>query len=334
MKTKLSAVFILVCIFSVYGQSQYTSLAGKPGAFSRLGFGARGMAMGNAMSSVAIGSLTAYYNPALSVFQEDNSFQLAYSLLSLDRSLNFLSYTRKFEFGGAKDTSESNKKTKRVAGLSIGAINAGVGNIDGRDNQGIKTGDLSVSENQFYISVANKFSEKIAIGITMKFYYYSLYEDLSTTSFGVDFGAIYSYNDNLRFSFYIGDLNSKYKWDSGKIFGTQGRITEDKFPIIRKFGTSYFFENYSLLTALEFEMIGSEARLLKIGGEYQIYENLYLRAGIDKYDLKADKPIARPSFGFSVAQQYGKVFLGVEYAYVVEPYSINNAHIIGVNFKL
>ena len=69
------------------------------GSFSRMGFGARGMGMGNSLGAVIDGNLVSYYNPAVSAFENDNSFQTSYSFLSLDRYLNFLSYTRRFKFG-------------------------------------------------------------------------------------------------------------------------------------------------------------------------------------------------------------------------------------------
>lgn len=100
------------------------------GSFSRMGFGARGMGMGNAMAAVIDGNLVSYYNPALSAFQNDNYFQTSYSFLSLDRALNFLNFTKKFEFGKSKK--------KRTAGISIGIINAGVSGIKGTDNQGVE----------------------------------------------------------------------------------------------------------------------------------------------------------------------------------------------------
>ena len=121
-------VLFLFLIFTICVQAQpkFSEIASMPGAFSRMGFGARGIGMGNALTAVTEGNLVSYYNPALSVFQEGNSFQTSYTFLSLDRSLNFLSFTRRFDLGGKKD---------RAAGISAGIINSGVGKIDGRDNQ-------------------------------------------------------------------------------------------------------------------------------------------------------------------------------------------------------
>ncbi|MGB5289477.1 MAG: hypothetical protein WBN42_13405, partial [Ignavibacteriaceae bacterium] len=90
MKKYFLISFILLSSI-IIAQPKFTELAVKPGAFSRIGFGARGIGMGNAVSSITEGELVSYYNPAITPFQENNSFQAGYSFLSLDRSLNFLS---------------------------------------------------------------------------------------------------------------------------------------------------------------------------------------------------------------------------------------------------
>ena len=81
MKKIVTIILILFSQFAV-AQPQFSEIASKPGAFSRIGFGARGIGMGNAMSAVTSGNLVSYYNPALTVFQQGNSFQTSYSFLS------------------------------------------------------------------------------------------------------------------------------------------------------------------------------------------------------------------------------------------------------------
>jgi hypothetical protein len=194
----LKKLFFLLIILSVtvLSQPQFSSISSMPGSFSRFGFGPRGIGMGNAMSAVSTGNLVSYYNPAVSAFQDGNSFQTGYSFLSLDRNLNFLSFTRRFDFYSVNDNSED-RKPRSSAGISVGIINSGVSKIDGRDNQGFSTGDLSTSENQFFMGLSNRFSRKLAMGVSAKFYYYKLYEDVSTTNLGFDFGALYKFNDTV-----------------------------------------------------------------------------------------------------------------------------------------
>jgi len=326
----LKRFFILLLLTGLcFPQAKTSKISGMAGSFSRMGFGARGIGMGNAMSSVVDGNLVAYYNPALSVFQKSNSVQASYSVLSLDRSLNFLNFTRHFEFS----KTDSNRKFTPTAGLSIGIINSGVAKIDGRDNQGLKTGDLTTSENQFFLSFANKFSRKLVIGLSAKFYYYKLYEEITASGLGFDIGVIYIVNDQLHFSFMLSDLNSKYKWDTSPIYETDGNSSENKFPLLKKLGASYKFNDPNLILAVELENSNAGTNYIRAGAEYNIYEQLFLRAGIDKWNLSNSEFPARPSLGFSYFKAVSDYTLGVDYAFVIEPYSDSNQHIIGVNFN-
>lgn len=328
---KLVLVIILLISVVAYSQPKFTELSSKTGAFSRIGFGARGIGMGNAMSSVTTGNLVSYYNPALSPFQQNNFAQVGYSFLSLDRSLNFINFTRKFDFYSVKDTS-SNKKPSRTAGISAGIINSGVSGIDGRDNNGLKTGDLSTSENQFFIGVANRFSEKLSIGLAVKFYYYSLYEEVSSSALGLDLGALYKINDNWNVSAVISDINSKYEWDTTPIYEQEGLSTTDEFPLLFKVGISYNNSEIKLLTAIEYERSNFGTNIIRLGAEYNLYENLYLRGGLDQFNLSNSEAGVKPSFGFSYYKSFGDLIVGVDYAFMIEQYSPTDRHIIGVNF--
>jgi hypothetical protein len=328
----LKRIFFIIILFTAvtYSQPKYSEISSMPGAFSRMGFGARGIGMGNVLSSVKEGNLVSYYNPALASFQNEMSFQTSYSLLSLDRKLNFVSFTRKFELGKMA-TPEGEVKPRSVAGISAGIINAGVSNIDARDAQGIKTGDISTSENQFFIAVSNKFSDKFAIGIAFKFYYYKLFEEFTSTGLGFDIGALYSFNELLTLSFVVKDINSKYEWDSGKIYGQSGRQSKDKFPLLTKVGISYKFIDPKIIAAIEFENTNVGAKYFRAGAEYNIYPDLYLRAGIDRVDVaNLDVPV-KPSFGFSYFYLINSFRIGIDYAFVIEPYSSSDQHIIGIN---
>lgn len=287
--------------------------------------------MGNAVSSIVDGNLVSYYNPALSVFQKDNSFQASYSFLSFDRKLNFINFTKRFQFKSS-DTNSIRKFTP-VAGLSAGIINAGVTKIDGRDNQGIKIGDLTTSENQFFLSFANRFSAKLAIGIAVKFYYYKLYEKITSNGLGVDLGLLYNINSNINISFMLSDLNSKYKWDTSPIYETSGNTSENKFPLLKKIGMSYRMDNPKLIASVEFENSNAETNILRFGVEYNIYDQLYLRGGLDKWNLSNSDFPARPSFGFSYFKNVDNLTFGIDYAFVIEPYSSSDQHIVGVNFN-
>lgn len=326
-------LFFTIFLFqsALVAQPKFSEIASKPGAFSRIGFGARGIGMGNAMSAVTSGNLVSYYNPALTVFQQGNSFQTSYSFLSLDRSLNFLNFTRKFDFYSKKDTLLENSEPRSTAGFSLGIINSGVSNIDGRDNQGFKTGELSTSENQFFLGLANRFSQKLSIGLNLKFYYYKLYEEISTTGVGIDVGALYILNDEYTVSFVISDINSKYKWDTAPVYGQDGTTSEDRFPLLMKAGVGYKNNDLNMTAGIEFERSDAKTNIIRLGVEYNIFENLFLRGGVDQFDLSNFDTPAKPALGFSYFRKFGDIMIGVDYAFMIEQYSPQDRHIIGVN---
>ncbi|MCW8823154.1 MAG: hypothetical protein OQK63_03660, partial [Ignavibacteriaceae bacterium] len=329
MKKYFFILFVFLSIV-VIAQPKFTELAVKPGAFSRIGFGARGIGLGNAVSSITEGQLVSYYNPAITPFQESNSFQAGYSFLSLDRSLNFLSFTRKFDFYSSKDTIAETRKPRTTAGLSIGVINSGVGKIDGRDNNGLPTGELSTSENQFFMGLAARVSEKLSLGVSVKFYYYKLYEEISSNSLGFDVGALYRVNENFNVSLVVADINSKYKWDTSPIYQQEGIVSEDKFPNLRKVGVSYRNKEIGILGAIEFENSNAETNILRAGVEYNIYDQFYIRAGLDQFNLSnTDWPI-KPVLGFSYFQALSNFVVGVDYAFQIEQYSSSDRHIVSV----
>jgi hypothetical protein len=311
----LKKYFLILILLSfnalLLAQPQFSRISSMPGAFSRMGFGARGIGMGNAMSAVTEGNLVSYYNPAISVFQEGNSFQTSYT------------FTRRFDLGGKKN---------RAAGISAGIINSGVSKIDGRDNQGLQTGDLSTSENQFFVGLGKRFSEHLAIGIEAKFYYYKLYESITSSGVGVDIGALYKVDDQWNISLGISDLNSAYKWDTGPLYGTDGGgISTNKFPVLKKIGVSYSNKELGILGALEFENSNGETNILRAGAEYNIYEGLYLRAGIDQFNLSNSDFLPKPAAGFSYSRQIDGFTVGVDYAFMVEQYSPQDRHVVGIN---
>jgi len=327
--------FISLCLFSfaALAQPKFSEMAVSPGAFSRIGFGARGIGMGNAVSSLTEGELVSYYNPAITPFQENNSFHSGYSFLSLDRALNFFNYTRRFDFYSVKDTIAETRKPRTTAGLSIGVINSGIRNIDGRDNNGLSTGELSTSENQFFIGLAARISEKFSIGLATKFYYYSLYEEISSTSLGFDVGALYRVNDNFNVSLVIVDLMSKYKWDTSPVYQQEGIISEDKFPTLKKIGVSYRNKEFGLLGSVEFENSNAETNILRAGVEYNIYDQFFIRGGVDQFNLSNTDWSVKPSLGFSFFQPFGNLVVGIDYAFQIEQYSSADRHILSVNFN-
>ncbi len=308
----LIAVFAAPCALSV----AHAQLAGQPGAMGRMGFGARGMAMGNALSAVTTGDPTSYYNPALLPFAESRSGSASMGILSLDRSLNFLSYAMPLP---------------PKAGLAINVINSGVHDIDGRDGDGEQTGALRTSENLFFLGFGIRFSPEFSAGINVKLHYYHLYTDVASTTVGFDFGAYYLVTPRLGAAFTVRNFNSRYKWDTGTLFGQSGQTSEAPLPQLYTAALSYQLPDSLGIIGAEVEFSNKASVLARAGAEFSILPEISVRAGVDRMDLKEKGNGIKPSVGFTFRQPMSGWTPAVHYAFIIEPFSPADIHVITVS---
>ncbi|GJQ21845.1 MAG: hypothetical protein HBSIN02_22000 [Bacteroidia bacterium] len=316
MKT---AVSIAIALFWASSSAQMSSpLGGKAGAPMRLGFGSEGIAMGNAMAGTLVRVKTGYYNPALVAFQETQDVFVSVGILSLDRGLNFANFSTPLP---------------PSAGLSLGLVNAGVSDIDGRDADGRHTETLSTSENMFMLSFGVRPENHFAVGVTAKIHYYRLTSDMSSTTAGFDIGLAWLATSELAVGMVLQDIGSKYRWDSMQRYGLQGNATTDYFPVRKRLGIAYHSLSLPLTAAVEGEWI-SEMLMMRIGAALSPMESFTIRAGIDQIGISSRlKP--RPSFGFGIQTSTGCWQSHLSYAIVLEPYAPHPMHLvtIGMEFR-
>ncbi len=288
--------------------------AGTAGSFARMGYGARGLAMGNSLTAVTKGDMVPYYNPAVSAFAMGRSASATFTFLSLDRSLNFLSYTQ---------------AVKPTAGISFGLINAGVSDIDGRTSDGIHTENYSTYENQFFLSFSNKVHERVSIGVTVKLYHSKLFDEVKSTTVGFDIGACVIIFDNLTGGIAFQDLGSKYIWDTKKIYpDPYGTTTTDYFPSLRRIGLALTIPELDGLITAEFENSSEGTNILRGGIEVNPLEYLSIRGGIDRIDFSNEATGIKPSFGFALRKPMGEYTPTLSYAFVAESFAPRSFHMI------
>jgi len=304
---------LALCSAALVGQNR-SKLGGEPGATTRMGFGAVGIGMGNAVSAVRSAYIVGAYNPALTPYQVNRVGAASVGLLSLDRNLNFLSYTQAL---------------KPTAGLSVAFMNAGVSDIEGRDRDGNKTETYSTSENMLVLSFGIRVSPEISLGVAPKIYYYSLYKDLSSTTVGFDVGAAYALNDRITLGVVFQDIGSKYKWDTSNLYGLEGNVRDEDFPVRYRFAASYGNPEWGLIGSAELEAI-SETILARVGAELEIVPAFAVRAGLDQISI-SDELLPKPSFGFSLKYPLESWTPALHYAFVLEPYVQSGIHMISVS---
>ncbi len=96
-------------------------------------------------------------------------------------------------------------------------------------------------------------------------------------------------------------------------------------------GVGYLNKDFGLLASIELENSNAHSNILRAGIEYNVFDKLYLRGGIDQFNLSNSDQPAKPALGFSFIQNFGSVDFGVDYAFMIEQYSPQDRHIVGVN---
>lgn len=307
-------LLVLCCLIpSNLGAQNNYALGGLAGSAMRMGFGARGMTMGNSIGALKNEDGLSYYNPAIVPFQTERTGYISAGLLPLDRNLNFLSYTQSL---------------KPAGGFSLAMLNAGVSRIEGRNSDGVQTETYSTSENEFIFSFGTKVRADFAIGLSAKILYYSLFEGVKSTTVGFDLGMLYVLNEEWSLGLVVGDINSKYKWDTSTLYGQDGNTTIEHFPLRRRLAIGYAPSFFRSTLSGEVEWIGS-TWLSRVGVEIPLHDNLTVRGGIDQ--IAFDGSInAKPSLGFSLQGPLGSWKPVLTYGYVIEPYSPGGIHMLSL----
>ncbi len=320
---------------------------GFAGAYSRMGFGPRGMGMGNAMTAVHQQGVFAHYNPALASTVRRSEFDFSSSLMSFDRRLN----TVNLAF-----------QVPPNAGINIGLLHAGVSDFDGRTTSGVPTDKFSTNEISMFVAFGLNPGERFSLGFSAKLLYADYFDNVdSPLGFGLDLGFLYRVNDNLSFGGAIQDLFSSYTWTTADLFGSNLASRTDRFPTRFKIGAAYDFSQYDLLLSAEFETRSQRSELIervidesqgrprvrtttgdittgssqfRTGAAYGIHERVEIRGGWEIGDLTHVSESHRPSASFSLMLPLRNFDSYIDYTFIREPEGISYMHVFALRIEL
>ncbi len=325
----LTATVALWCAVLAASPAVQAQDAGA-GAFSRIGFDAHGLALGNALGADLSSDVSPYYNPALAPNATEQSLTASVGLLSFDRQLQSLQFST--PLGPS-------------AGVALGILRAGVSDIDGRDANGLATETLSTDEFALFLAFGNRFAERFSVGASLKLFQANFSEDVDDPlGFGIDLGVTYQVTERGAVGVTVSDLLAKYEWDAAT---SGGRANTDQFPVRLRLSGSYgFLEEGRLRVRAEYEsrftsrerrtrvpalsggaptsQLRTESLLLhdsrgRIAVSYPLADVLEVRAGLDRVGVDGSDGL-RPSAGFGLRRTVGELDLGASYAFVLEPY--------------
>ncbi len=312
---------------------------GAAGTFTNMGYGARGIALGNSGTALTTGDPLALYNPAFSAFQNDRSVNASYSALGLDRTFEVLSFTGiipvyKKTPGMIKDTiPDSLRERVSTIGISAGAVTTGVGNIDQRDADGMPLGATSTYQDFFYGSVAIRFKPQLAVGVMVKFLEAKLADQITSGGVGVDIGAVYQVSDALSVAAVVQNMFASYRWDSTPLYNEQGQTTTDPFPVYFHFGAAYHVPESGATITADFEQSSVNTSIIRGGAEYAFNSAFIIRAGVDGFDLanRVSEQV-HPSFGLTFKQPLGAFTPAFDYAAYIDPV-VGLINVVSLSFQ-
>ncbi|NBC01157.1 MAG: hypothetical protein GVY15_09900 [Bacteroidetes bacterium] len=328
MATLGTAVLSVVLgVSAVHGQSA--------GAFAQMGFGARGMGMGNALVADAFGDASPYYNPALAPSATGQNVLASAALMTFDRELQFLQFASPLE---------------PSAGVAVGLTRGAVSDIDGRDASGYHTGTLSTEEFASFLAFGVNVAPRLTLGAAFKVFRSTLDDNLETADgFGLSVGALVRVHDDLFVGLAADDLIASYEWDTSGFFETGGRTTVNNFPTRLRLGAAHRLLNGRLHLVAEAEMrlLQQEVRQAtagrasvrttdtryRLGGEWRFDEVLSVRLGTDRLGVDGLRS-ATPTAGFALQQALGELTLRMTYAFLLEPYDVGTMHVLSLRMYI
>ncbi len=327
-----------ILVLALSGVQQ--AAAQTAGAFARMGFGARGIALSNALAAASFGDTSPYYNPALAPFASGQSLEASAAFMTFDRELQFLQLATPL---------------RPNAGIAAGIVRAAVTGIDGRDGSGFHTENYSTDELAFFLAFGTRIGSRATLGAGVQLFRADYFDGLDPViSIGIDLGLTVAATDNLRLGLVVDDLLARYSWDTAALFEESGTTTSDNFPLRLRLGAAYALMGGRAHVMAEYESRLSQQELrtravallgdepgevtqskdltlhdsrFRLGVEYQLAEPFVVRAGVDDVGADAFSGV-RPSAGFMVEQPLGSLVARGEYAFVLEPYGLGTMHLI------
>lgn len=205
--------------------------------WTKVGIGAKAMAMGGTGTAYMDNISNAYWNPAGLARIKTFEFGSTYiDGLGWDRTRNFAAFGFRMRSGYA----------------ALSWNNANVTDIEGRDENDNLTEDFDNNEHNFALSYAHDFLN-VKIGITAKGYA-STMEDDTETGFGADIGMIYDINQYMSLGAAFRDVYSK--------------IGDDEVPHLFTIGAAiYPIKNVTLAMDMNREK-HTDDTMISLGAEY------------------------------------------------------------------
>ncbi len=305
-------IFLILMIFCSTTSAE-TGDGGYAGPFLQPGFGARALGMGGAFVAVADDATGGFFNPAGLVQITKRTFGTFYRKMTLNRRLSYIVY---------------NQPVRDEATIALAWINAGVGDVMGRDRDGNITEEISNYQNAVQLFFGRKVLEQLSVGLGIEYIQYNL-SNINAYGIGFGFSVFGRPIQKLRLGLAVENLGMKYSWTSGEYWKSHdpnllGSSVTEKFPVNVRAGASYLLHKDRILFSTEFDKNEKQNVKIHLGVEGWALENVAGRIGYDRGSL---------TFGLGLRHKIQSAVLGFDYAFIFSRVGDDADHLISLQFE-
>ncbi len=299
---------LLVAIVALIGKISVAATpdAGRTAAdFLQVGIGARAAGMGGAFTAMADGVDAPYWNPAGAAGLEYREFNIGHFSWYQDISLNHGSFAMPL--------------TQNV-GLALSATFVDYGKIEGYDQYGSSTGDLTAGDWAAGVTLGAEITEQFRAGITGKYINQKL-ADISASGFAADFGVSLQVS-KFNFAATAANIGTPMKFET----------VSEKLPAAVRFGIAYAPAQSLVAGSIEVEKKLYGDIVTRQGLELRFNNQYFLRSGISFYPGQGDYRSMKT--GYALGAGIELKAMRVDYAFTPSSdLSADDLHRFSLGFK-
>ncbi|MGQ9577732.1 MAG: hypothetical protein ACUVWQ_03835 [Candidatus Aminicenantales bacterium] len=315
MKLSWAGYFLILFLCLIAGISlSFADEGGLPGVFLNYGAGPRSLGMGKAFAAVADDAQAVYFNPG-GLFQlNSHEVLLAHSQLYGAR-MEYIAYTL---------------PTKELGAFGVGILNYGAEGLDSRTPENWQYQPTLFAENAYLVSYAYNPFRFMGFGGTAKLVTKNLAQ-YADVGLGADFGLLARAGNLFRFGLVVQNAVEPV---------LTLHTLSDRYPRTFRLGAAVVLLDGRIVMSADLtspllrvidETDKNPTNKLKLdltahgGVEFEIVPDVVVqRVGIDGNEI---------SFGLGVHRNWGKMSLGVDYAFLLHhrsEFRLTPTHKIGV----